>query len=194
MAQAIVDTLVRKTAHALLGAAFHRDRVALSEEGTRLVDAAFDGAATTARIDIGVEVPVIALGAAAASYYPMVADLLGAANVVPEHAGVANALGAAVGQVRQRTEVLVSAPRRGVFRVHGDAEPETFYDLDEATDRARTLASERSVAAAEAAGGREIEVELEWTERSAMVEDKEYFVEGTVTAIAAGRPTVSSDR
>lgn len=192
MAQVIVDTVVRRTAEVLLEAALAHDGLPVEAVHSELVSAALTGHAGAARVDIGVNRPVVALGASAATYYPAAAALLGTAAHVSELAPVANALGAAVGQVRQEVGILVSAPRRGVFRIHTGDEPETLYDLDEARARADEVASERAEAIARASGAVDITVELRWEHRSAMVDDKEYFVEGTATATASGPPEMKT--
>ena len=192
MAQVIVDTVVRRTADVLLEAALAHDGLPPEAVDSDLVRAAMAGHTGSARLDIGLGRPVVALGASAATYYPAAAALLGATAHVSELAPVANALGAAVGQVRQEIGILVSAPRRGVFRIHTGDEPETLYDLDEARARADQVASERAEAIARAAGAVDITVELRWEHRSAMVDDKEYFVEGTATATAWGPPAMKT--
>jgi hypothetical protein len=63
-------------------------------------------------------VPVIGLGASAPSYYGAVGDRLGCQMILPEHAGVANAIGAVAGQVSQRRVGLVSSPAEGRFVAH----------------------------------------------------------------------------
>jgi N-methylhydantoinase A/oxoprolinase/acetone carboxylase beta subunit len=187
VSEAAIATVVRRSAEALLAAALARDGLAADAATGPLVAAGFDKAARSTRVDIGVAVPVVGLGAPARTYYPLVADLLGSRCTVPEHADVANAIGAVVGRVQITRSVLVSAPRRGVFRVHAD-DPTTVYDLDEAKDLAATAACAAAMADAERAGARDIETEGQWTERSATIEDKPYFVEGRYSARASGRP------
>ncbi|MEM7288726.1 MAG: hydantoinase/oxoprolinase family protein, partial [Actinomycetota bacterium] len=118
MATAVVETVVRRTAEVLLEAALAHDDLPADAVRHPLVTAALGGHRGAALVDIGVARPIVALGAGAATYYPAAAALLGSTAEVSELAPVANALGAAVGKVRQEVEILVSAPRRGVYRVH----------------------------------------------------------------------------
>lgn len=192
MASKIVDAVVQRTARVLLEAALIHDGLPGETVEHPLVAASLDGHQGAARIDVGLTRPVVALGAGAASYYPAAAHILGTTAEVSDLAPVANALGAAVGHVRQATSVLVSAPRRGVFRIHTGGEPETLYDLDEARARADLVASERASNAAAAAGAVDISVELRWEQRSAEIDGNPYFVEGSATAIAAGPPRVKA--
>lgn len=190
MASVVVDAVIHRTAAVLLEAALAHDGLPPEAVGHVLVGAALQGHVGASRVEIGVARPVIALGAGAGSYYPAAAELLGTVAEVSDLAPVANALGAAVGEVRQQTSILVSAPRRGVFRIHTGGEPETLYDFSDARSRAELVATERAEAAAAAAGAVDIAVEVTWQERSATVDGKVYFVEGTVTALAAGPPRV----
>lgn len=188
ISRAVIDTLTRRTAEALLAAALVRDGLSPDAVVSEIVGAALDRTAITARVDIGLAVPVVALGAPAGTYYPAVGALLGTPVLVPDHADVANAIGAVVGRVRIRRQVTVTAPRRGVFRVHSGPHPETVYELDDARQRA-TAAAGRIVAAEMVVAGAPIfEVEEHWHEKSAVVEGRELFVEGVATVIASGRP------
>ena len=194
LAAAVVETLSRRSGEALLAAALVRDGISPDAVASEVVAAALAAVATTARLDIGLAVPVVALGAPAATYYPAVGDLLGCTVEVPEHADVANAIGAVVGKVRIRRQVTVTAPRRGVFRVHAAADPETVHDLDEARRRA-TEAAERVVREEMVlAGAPEFEIEAHWHEKSAEVEGRELFVEGVATVLASGRPLLEPRR
>jgi N-methylhydantoinase A/oxoprolinase/acetone carboxylase beta subunit len=190
LSQFVVDTLARRSAEALLAAALVRDGLSPDAVTTEIVAAALDHSATTARLDIGLAVPLVGLGAPAATYYPAIGDLLATAVHVPEHADVANAIGAVVGKVRVRRQVTVTTPRRGVFRVHAGPDPETVYDLEEARRRATEAATAIVGAEMVVAGAPDFEVEAHWKERSADVEGRKMFVEGTATVLASGRPSL----
>ncbi len=188
ISQAVVDALVRRSAEALLAAALDRDGLDDSLADSPLVAAALDRTARSARIDIGLGAPLVGLGAPAATYYPAIGGLLGAEVTVPADADVANAIGAVVGKVRVRTEIQVTAPRRGVYRVHGGGEPETTWERPDAQARAEELARDAAIAEVQAAGAREFEVEVAWSEKVIDVDGRPMFVEGTATATASGRP------
>ena len=100
----------------------------------------------------------------------------GEAVHVPEHADVANAIGAVVGKVRVRRQVTVTTPRRGVFRVHAGPDPETVYDLEEARRRATEAATAIVGAEMVVAGAPDFEVEAHWKERSADVELPDWLI------------------
>ncbi|MEM8707608.1 MAG: hydantoinase/oxoprolinase family protein [Actinomycetota bacterium] len=188
LSQAVVAALVRRSAEALLAAAFDRDGLADSLAASPLVAAALDRTARSARIDIGLGAKLVGLGAPAATYYPAIGELLGSQVEVPGDADVANAIGAVVGKVRVRAEVQVTAPRRGVYRVHAGTEPETSWERPEAQARAEQLASDAAEAEVRAAGASEFEIEVTWTEKVIDVDGRPMFVEGLASATASGRP------
>ena len=188
ISRVVVDALVRRSAHALLAAALDRDGLDDSLADSPLVAAALDRSARSTRIDIGLGASLVGLGAPAATYYPSIGALLGTDVTVPADADVANAIGAVVGKVRVRSEVQVTAPRRGVYRVHGGGEPETSWERPDARARAEELAREAAIADVQAAGASEYEVEVSWTEKVIDVDGRPMFVEGTATATASGRP------
>ena len=184
----VTATLVRRSAEALLAAALDRDGLDGALAAGPLVAAALDRTTMSSRVDIGLGVPLVGLGAPAATYYPAIGELLGTQVTVPADADVANAIGAVVANVRVRYEVLVTAPRRGVYRVHVGTEPETKWERPEAQARACEAAEAAVREKALAAGTTDFEIETEWTENVIDVDGRPMFVEGRAVAIALGRP------
>ena len=131
---------------------------------------------------------VIALGASAATHYPHVARVMGVDLVVPDHADVAGAVGAAAGTVRQRVMISVSRPDEGRFRVHLPDGPKDMTEMDEALAAAReaaeTLADER----ARQAGANLVEITLSEDVKLVPLDaDRDMFIEAFVYATADGR-------
>jgi hypothetical protein len=116
--------------------------------------------------------------------------LLGCSVEVPEHAGVANAIGAVVGKVRVQAEIMVTCPRRGIYRIHSGTDPETAWERPHAQELAETLATEAAAQLAAEAGTVDFEIETTWTEKVIDVDGRPMFVEGTAIAIASGRPNL----
>ena len=145
--------------------------------------------APLARIDIGVAAPVVAIGAPAVTYAPALAALLGTSAIVPPHAEVANAVGAATARVRITKEITVTAPRRGSYRAHWGDDPPTWHSLDDARVWATAQATEAAQAEAAAAGAQDAEISVNWETRTAPSGDRELFVEATLRVTATGRPS-----
>jgi len=136
-------------------------------------------------------VPVIGLGASASSYYPAVGQLVGSKMILPEHAGVANAIGAVVGRVTMRQSGTVTSPSEGKFRVHLMDGPQDFGDQDSAMAMLETVLRDKAEADARAAGAADIQVSVKRDIRKAGVESRDVFIEATITVEAAGRPRVA---
>ena len=116
------------------------------------------------------------------------AALLGTESIIPAHAEVANAVGAVVGRIRILKRAVISAPRRGFFRVHVGAEPPTFTDLEEAKDRARQWLRETVGSEMADAGASNFDVTESWEESTVDVDGRPLFVEGVCLVGASGRP------
>ena len=136
-------------------------------------------------------VPVIGLGASAPSYYGAVGERLGCRMVLPEHAGVANAIGAVVGQVSQRVSGLVTSPAEGRFVAHLAEGLQSFADRDAALSALEAALVAEATARAQQAGAEEVQVRVTRDLREAEVEGRSMFIEATVTATASGRPRVA---
>lgn len=144
-----------------------------------------------ARIDAGAAVPIVVIGAPAVTYAPLIADLLGTNSVVPPHAEVANAVGAAVARIRITKQVTVTAPRRGSYRAHWGEDPPIWHNLSEAREWATARAVEAARTEAIEAGALDPDITVDFQTRTAPSNGRELFVEATLRVTAAGRPSLA---
>jgi hypothetical protein len=196
LAQRIVDQLTRQTGDALLEAAF-------AEEGETfdlppgvlaqhvLMRRALAGHRGLVKLDAGLNLPVIGLGASAPTYYPAVGEALNCAVSIPEHAHVANAIGAVVGRITLRRSATLTSPSEGLIRAHLEDGPRDFTSLEAALSAVESALSVAAREAAEQAGAAEIHLALHRDIRTATVEDKEVFIGAEITAEATGRPRIA---
>ncbi len=137
-------------------------------------------------------IPLIAIGAPVAAFYPEVARRLGAQLVVPEYAAVCNAVGAVAGVVSETCDVLVNQPAFKVFRVHDPAGIRDYSEAQPAIEDAKRVSRELALAAARRAGASDPHVETSVLERRAHGgSDGDYLAEATVRSRATGRPTTA---
>lgn len=190
MAQMIVDQLTHQTGLALLQAGLAADGLDEALAGHVLMQRGLGARGGTVRVETGLNVPVVGLGASAGSYYPAVGAVLGTKMILPADAGVANAIGAVVGRVATRREGTVTAPAEGRFRVHLPQGPLDFSSSQDALARLEQALRADAVAAAETAGAQDIEVHVRRDIKTAQAEAREIFVEATVYVEATGRPRV----
>ncbi|WP_343078793.1 hydantoinase/oxoprolinase family protein [Ostreiculturibacter nitratireducens] len=196
MAQLIVDRLTEQTVECLLETAFAEDAAFADEDPAplarhRIVRAGLDGHRGVLEFTARLGVPLIGLGASAPNYYRAVGKRLGCPVVLPEHAGVANAIGAVVGQVSQRVSAEITSPGEGRFVAHLSDGPQSFGDRDEAFAAVEAALSDEAMGRARAAGAEHVRLIAERNLSEVEIEGKQVFINATVTVVASGRPRVA---
>jgi N-methylhydantoinase A/oxoprolinase/acetone carboxylase beta subunit len=197
MARALGAQLTAQTVDCLLEAAFAGDG---RDWGTAPADlarhpltrAGLDRHAGVVRVGLGLGVPVIGLGASAGTYYGAVGERLGARMVLPEHADVANAIGAVVGQVAMVASGTVSTGGPGVFVAHLAGGPQRFATRDEALAALEAALAGEAAARARAAGVEEIRLSIAREIDEVEVENRPMFIEARLRVTAQGRPRIAA--
>ncbi len=187
-AQWVVDTLIRKSAEAVLTTTLAIDGFPESTIRSDLVQRAIDGHSGVTSVTVGPASAIAGLGASAKTYYPGVSALLGVASAVPEHAEVANAVGAAIGMVRISRQTTLSQPSKGQFRIHHPDASDDLGNLDPAIALATDLLSAQVNRECDEAGAADVTLEVDVDQKTATIGGRSVFVEGTVTVTGSGRP------
>ena len=147
------------------------------------------GANPLFKLQFAPDLPLVAVGAPAGSYYPAVARGLGIALVLPPFGEVANAVGSVFGRVSQRVHMTVTQPVRGVYRVFTPDGPRDFAALEAALALARDLAAGEAYLRALQAGAASATLCFAQSDNSVSNDiDGHMFFEAIVTAIASGPP------
>ena len=189
----IIDTLVRTSAETLLETSLVDDGFAATHmAGVLLAASVSDEPGRLIDFQLRLGVPLIGLGASAPTYYPDVAERLRTTALIPEHADVANAIGAVVGHVRVTTEALIAQIEEGVFRLYMAEAPNDFTSLDAAVAFADQALSEDARRRAIEAGAGNIEVKLSRKDNAAIIEGREILIDCLVKATASGRPRIAA--
>lgn len=190
VARMIVDQLTRQTVQCLLEAAFAEDDYDWSSPETLarhpLTLAGLSGHRGIVQISAGLGVPVVGLGASAASYYGAVGERLNCRMVLPEHAGVANAIGAVVGQVSMPVSGNVTSPGPGVFVAHLPEATLRFADRDAALTALEDALTQEAEARAKAVGVEELRISVTRDIREIDVEGQLMFIEANLRVTAQG--------
>jgi N-methylhydantoinase A/oxoprolinase/acetone carboxylase beta subunit len=195
LARMVVDQLTAQTVDCLLEAAFAEDggfadapemlaRHPLTHAGLR-------GHQGVVALQARLAVPVVGLGASAPTWYPAVGERLHTRMVLPEHAGVANAIGAVVGQVSQRVSGIVTSPAEGRFTAHLADGLQHFPEAELALAAMEAALEAEATGRAQAAGAVDVRVERKRDLKEATIEGRRVFIEGKVTVTASGRPRVA---
>jgi len=139
--------------------------------------------------------PIVAVGAPAGNYLPEVASLLHCDIVVPENAGVANAIGAVTGTISQTVRVLIKPLDGGIsFRVHTPEGISSFRKYRDAERYALDTASRIAGGKARAAGADKIEIDLK--KKNLGIADADFnenpgmHIQTEIFATAIGRPRI----
>jgi len=196
LAEMIVDQLTQQTSLALLETTFAEDAHDFErppEELARhiLMQRGLAHHKGLVRIESGLNVPVVGLGASAPFYYPAVGERLGCRMILPEHAGVANAIGAVVGRVTIRQSGTVTSPAEGKYRVHLETGPEDHSNADAAIQALQAALEKEAQAEAAAAGAEDVHTHATCAIRSAQAEGREVFLEAEISVEVTGRPRVA---
>lgn len=196
MAQLIIDQLTDQTMDALLEVAFAEEGEAFSDAPAvlarhELLRAGLSQHSGFLALQARLNIDVVGLGASAPTYYPAVGNRLGCEMRLPEHAGVANAIGAVVGRITLRRSGTVIAPSDGLYRVHLATGPEDFAEAESAMARLEAVLREEALGAVEEAGAVGIQVSAQRDIRVAEIEGRQMFIEAEIVVEASGRPRVA---
>jgi N-methylhydantoinase A/oxoprolinase/acetone carboxylase beta subunit len=141
------------------------------------------------RVRIELPHPVVGVGAPAGCLVPGAAGLLHAECIVPEHADVANAIGAITGSVALRRRVTVAVNEQGVFRLEGVPDAPAFTRIEAATAYGETYLRELLDALARKAGAVDPVVRIEIRDSAANASGGEsIFIGRIIEGHAYGQP------
>ena len=133
---------------------------------------------------------IVGIGAPAATYLSPLAEKLHARLRIPEHAEVANAIGAVAGRVVQTVSVLVRPlTGDGIFRAYLPGGVRDFSDLKDAVTYAEDAATSVARERAHRAGAKVVRVHTEHHDRIVRTASGfDMYLETEVVATAVGRP------
>nr|WP_246272823.1 hydantoinase/oxoprolinase family protein [Oricola thermophila] len=190
----VVERLIRLSAERILETAFAEDGLdGAALAASQPVQRALDGERGIARLALSLDRTLIGLGAGAAACHPDAGALLATPTTVPEHADVANAIGAVVGQVRVTVVAEIVQPAEGRFEIAGieGAANLAFENEDNALETAERLCREAAERQAREAGAAEVTSSVTRDVKTVRVEGCEQFISASVTATAGGRPATA---
>lgn len=141
-------------------------------------------------VNVQLDYPVVAIGAPSSAYLPVVKDVFHTQVYIPEHAEVANAVGAALGQVVETVRLIIKPGDKDGFVVHAPFGRVCFLRLDEAEkyalEKAKAIVHEK----ARLAGISDPEILVQHDKRLGRIAigDEKIFVETFLEVTAIGRP------
>jgi N-methylhydantoinase A/oxoprolinase/acetone carboxylase beta subunit len=193
LAEEIINQLTEQTTLVILETAFADENwpepAALARH--TLMTAGRRDHSNIIRINAGLAIPVVGLGASAKSYYKAVGASLGCPTILPDDGDVANAIGAVVGQVAIHAEGSVTSAGEGAFHVHLPDGPAKYYDKDTALNALRVVLTRQATAQARASGVLDVRITENLDLREAQIEAQSMFIEATMRITARGRPRIT---
>ncbi len=143
------------------------------------------------RTKVTVAKPIIAIGAPVKAWMYKAGQYVNTAVIIPEHAEVANAVGAAVGRVLEEAEVRIrydSSLKQ--YLIYSSKERIIQTSLDEAKKTAERIAKEIVKEAAEKAGCADYEIAVRQEDRHTEIftSGAKHYVETIVKSVAIGKP------
>lgn len=196
MAERIVCQLTDQTSSSILEMAFSEEKVDFGDKPDvlakhPLIQFGLAGYSDLIKVNVGISKKIIGLGASAPTYYPAVGAELNCEVILPEYAGVANAIGAVVGKIVMRESGVISSPSEGKYLVHLDGKPVNFTSEVKALKVLEEKLTEKSIKKAKEAGAENVSVNIDREIKTANIENRSVFVEASVLVEASGRPRIS---
>jgi N-methylhydantoinase A/oxoprolinase/acetone carboxylase beta subunit len=133
--------------------------------------------------------PIVGIGAPVHLFLAGAASLLGAEAILPEHADVANAIGAVTSQVKIRRQVKIRPSQAGGFVIEGLPGAKRFLDFEEATTQAEEGLTRMVRELARASGTSETSVEMDVDDHiHTTASGSQIFLRRTITTELTGAP------
>lgn len=194
LSQIVLEKLTRRSAEVMLETVLGEDGFD-GQEALRqpVINHALDQGTGIASVKIAVDRPIIGLGASAGMHYETLGNHFTCDVLVPEDAGVANAIGAVVGHVSIKAVAHISALGPDRFLVSVGDETQTLTGEAETLNFAREKAEEIARSQAQLAGAGDIHCVMDEDIRVTENDGQRIFVEATITATARGRPRVAKE-
>lgn len=156
---------------------------------TTLFEAAFEKTNPDFAVQLTLSRPLVGIGAPARSFLTRAGALLNARTLVPDHAEVANAIGAITSSVHLEKEVQIKPGPEGALVIVGLPAPDTFEDLAAATEWVMDRLDRDLRGIARTNGATGAQTEFDFQDREASIgEGSSLFLGRVVKATVRGDP------
>jgi N-methylhydantoinase A/oxoprolinase/acetone carboxylase beta subunit len=137
--------------------------------------------------------PLVGIGAPVRAYLPRTSAQLRTELIIPEHAAVANAVGAVVGSVMQQKKVLIRTldSAEETFRLYLSDGIHDIDTLEGAVAYAEKVVPGQLETLARQAGTLQVEIEMSRTDQIAPVVGGEVHLKTELIFTAVGRPSLA---
>ena len=140
--------------------------------------------------------PIIGIGAPVGALLPEVAAALNAEALIPQHAEVANAIGAITGSVMITVEILIRPMGEEAYVLHSPEEQRHFEGLEDAKLYAQEHVLEMLRTRAHASGAEAFDMQIVSVDQNGTLAPEfggTVFLETRVRGTAIGRPSLGQN-
>jgi N-methylhydantoinase A/oxoprolinase/acetone carboxylase beta subunit len=190
----VLNRVTLQAGHIVLDTALasegHANKAGSDEIARLLVDRALGVGEGSVEVALRLKRPIVGVGAPADTYLSPLAERLGTTLRVPENAGVANAVGAAVGGVVQSVRILVRRPAGpdNPYRVYSPEGVRDYLCLEDAVDKAGKTARRFARELAREAGAASVRVRMTRRDETVSAGGDLMHLGTEIIATAMGRP------
>lgn len=139
-------------------------------------------------VQVNLDLPIVAIGAPVQAYLPPLGKAFNTDILIPTHAEVANAVGAAVGKVVETINLVIRPGSKGGFIIHAPWGMEGFIKLEDAENYALEKTKALILENVYRSGARTPEVVIEKEEVNVDTPRGTVYIETRFSLSAIGRP------
>ncbi len=185
----IKQQLTVQSSAVILKTCMTEDGVTIGPGAAELITRSLDKERGFVNFSLGLDRPLVGLGASAKVYYPAIGERLSAECLIPEHADVANAIGAVAGEVRvQKTITVTSSDGGSSFQFMSGGSLINMADEKAALEKVCADLEIELAQMAEDAGAQSPVFETNIQINAPIIDGSRHFVEAVIYMSATGRP------
>lgn len=187
--QNIKTQLTIQSCDVILQTCMAEDGITLGEGAKELISRSLNKESGFVKFAINLDRPLVGLGASANVYYPEIGERLATECLIPEHADVANAIGAVAGEVRVQLTVTVTSSDGGSsFQFMSGGKLTNMVDEKAVLAKVESDMKVELAQMSKEAGAESPIFETSVHVQAPTIDGSRHFVEAVVHMTATGRP------
>ncbi len=185
----IKEQLTAQSCDVILQTCMAEDGIKLGEGAKELIARSLEKQSGLVNFSLKLDRALVGLGASAKVYYPQIGERLSSECHVPEHADVANAIGAVAGEVRvQQTVTITSSDGGSSFQFMSGGKLTNMVDEKAVLEKVTSDMEIELAKMADEAGAQSPVFETSTVINAPTIDGSRHFVEAIIHMTATGRP------
>ena len=187
----IKQQLTNQSCDVILKTCMAEDNVTVGTGAEALITRALARRSGFVNFSLSLDRALVGLGASANVYYPAIGERLASECLIPEHADVANAIGAVAGEVRvQQTVTITSSDGGSSFQFMSGGILTNMVDEKAVLEKVQTDMKSELAQMADEAGAQSPVFETDVKVHAPTIDGSRHFVEAVIHMTATGRPKI----